>query len=105
RIAELLQTREVSVLDEVSQPLRRWQTIQYHEEFRDVIESMRKSSLSEKTETTWTPGTGVTQTLTVDVGDADLTEEVTLDGFSQTDKEIVVHNVTEQAHAPASPSA
>lgn len=98
KIAELLRTREISVLDEISKPLRRWQTIQYHEEFRDVVESMRKAVLSEKTEATWTPTnqTSATQTLT-DVVDGDLTEEISqIDGFTSTAKEIVIHNVKEQ---------
>ncbi|MGE4132734.1 MAG: tetratricopeptide repeat protein [Bdellovibrionales bacterium] len=97
-IGELLKTREISVLDEISQPMRRWQTIQYHMQFKDVVESLRKASLSEMTEATWTPGntTGITQTLT-DVAGGELTEEITsdLDGFS-TAKEIVIHNVPEQ---------
>ena len=99
RIAELLRTREISVLDEISPPLRRWQTLQYHDEFREVVDSLRKASLSERTEATWTPGTGgLTQTLTdLDAG-GDLTEELTseLEGFTNTQKEIVVHNVREQ---------
>ncbi len=101
RIAELLRTREISVLDEVSQPLRRWQTIQYHAQFREVVENLRRSSLSEKTEATWTPGgglTGITQTLT-DLQDADLTEDITMDleSFSGSNgKEIVIHNLKEQ---------
>lgn len=101
RIAELLRTREISVLDEVSQPLRRWQTIQYHAQFREVVENLRRASLSEKTEATWTPGgglTGITQTLT-DLQEADLTEDITmdLDSFSGSNgKEIVIHNVKEQ---------
>ncbi len=97
KIAELLRTREVSVLDEVSQPLRRWQTIQYHDDFKDTVESMRKASLSERTEASWTPGTSnLTQTLT-DLSDSELTDEVTndLSGFTSTSKEIVIHNVEE----------
>lgn len=98
KIGELLRTREISVLDEISKPLRRWQTIQYHEEFRDVVESMRKATLSEKTEATWTPvnQTNATQTLT-DLVDGDLTEEISqVEGFTSTAKEIVIHNVKEQ---------
>lgn len=98
KIAELLRTREVSVLDEISQSLRRWQTIQYHDDFREVVESMRKASLSERTEASWTPGTSnLTQTLT-DLSDAELTDEVSnseLTGFTATAKEIVIHNVEE----------
>lgn len=104
RIAELLRTREISVLDEVSQPLRRWQTIQYHAQFREVVENLRRSSLSEKTEATWTPGglTGITQTLT-DLQDSDLTEDITqdLDSFNTApNREIVLHNVKEHGQAP-----
>lgn len=98
RIAELLRTREISVLDEVSTPLRRWQTIQYHDEFREVVDSLRKANLSERTEATWTPtNTALTQTLT-DVNDGDLTEEITerLGSFTATAKEIVIHDLDEQ---------
>lgn len=106
KIAELLRTREISVLDEVSDSLRRWQTIQYHSHFKEIVDNMRKQSLSEKTEATWTPGTstmGLTQTLT-DLTDAEMTEEVTLDLESfNTQKEIVIHNVRE--HSQATPVA
>jgi len=97
KIAELIRSREISVLDEISQPNKRWQTIQYHEQFREVVDSMRKASLSERTEATWTPGTSnLTQTLT-DLSDSDLTDEVHDDGFSGTaTKEIVIHDVHEQ---------
>jgi tetratricopeptide (TPR) repeat protein len=105
KIADLLKTREISVLDEVSDSLRRWQTIQYHTHFKEIVDNMRKASLSEKTEATWTPGgagtMGLTQTLT-DISDSDLTEEVTMDleGFN-THKEIVIHDVREQSQLRA----
>ncbi|MBX3021702.1 MAG: hypothetical protein KF799_08515 [Bdellovibrionales bacterium] len=101
KVGELLRTREISVLDEISPPMRRWQTIQYHEEFRPVVDSLRKANLSERTEATWTPNsTQLTQTLTEVEGAGELTEEITdIDGFSATGKEIVVHNVQEQSHA------
>lgn len=102
RIAELLRSREISVLDEVSRPLRRWQTIQYHDEFKDIVESMRKANLSERTEATWTP-TGITSNLTqtlTDLTDGELTEEISDEiTFSSTAKEIVIHNVQEQRAA------
>ena len=107
KIADLIRTREVSVLDEISPPNRRWQTIQYHEQFRAIVESMRKSSLSERTEASWTPNgaTGITQTLT-DLSDAELTEEVSDDGFlSSSTKEIVIHNVEGQDRVQNSPGA
>ncbi|MGE0525760.1 MAG: tetratricopeptide repeat protein [Bdellovibrionales bacterium] len=98
RINELHSTREISVLDEISPPMRRWQTIQYHRDFRDVVESLRKANLSERTEATWTPGgtSGLTQTVT-DLGNNDLTDEISagLGGFTPG-KEIVIHNIPEQ---------
>lgn len=103
KIADLLRTREISVLDEISPPLRRWQTLQYHDEFREVVDSLRKASLSERTEATWTPVTGgLTQTLT-DLDGGELTQEITgdLDSFTNTAKEIVVHNVQEQTYTQA----
>jgi tetratricopeptide (TPR) repeat protein len=104
RVAELLRTREISVLDEISVPLRRWQTIQYHDEFREVVDSLRKANLSERTEATWTPSnTALTQTLT-DVSDGDLTEEISADlgNFTATAKEIVIHDLDEQTGLPPS---
>jgi tetratricopeptide (TPR) repeat protein len=99
RIAELLRSREISVLDEVSKPIRRWQTIQYHDEFKEIVESMRKANLSERTEANWTP-TGVTSNLTqtlTDAVDGDLTEEISDEMvFTSTAKEIVIHNIQEQ---------
>jgi tetratricopeptide (TPR) repeat protein len=108
RIAELLKTREISVLDEIAPPLKRWQTLQYHDEFRDVVDSLRKASLSERTEATWTPSstTNLTQTLTDVENGGELTQEVTdVDGFTNTAKEIVVHNVQEQTSAQAARNA
>lgn len=102
KISELIRSREISVLDEISPPNRRWQIIQYHEQFREVVDSMRKASLSERTEATWTPNglSSMTQTLT-DLTDGDLTEELKDDGFSNTNtKEIVIHNVAEQLRTP-----
>lgn len=98
QVGELLKTRELSLLDEVQSPGRRWLTVQYHESFRAIVESVRKSSLSDKTEGNWTPTTtgGLTMTLT-DVVDGDLTEEIT--GYNNTQREIVIHNVHEQAQS------
>jgi tetratricopeptide (TPR) repeat protein len=105
KVAELLRTREVSVLDEVSEPMRRWFTIQYHDDFRDVVDSLRKANLSERTEASWTPNitSNITQTVTDLAGASELTEEITgnLDGFTTTAKEIVVHDVQEQVLTPA----
>lgn len=106
RIAELLRTREISVLDEVARPRKRWQTIQYHDEFKDVVESLRRASLSERTEATWTPVTSLTQTVT-DVSGGELTEEITggLTGFTATAKEIVIDEVKEiPNHMPTASS-
>ena len=104
KVAELLRAREISVLDEISSPMRRWQTLQFHPEFKELIDSLRKTSLHERTEVTWTPAsqTSVTQTLT-DLSDGELTEEISgdLSGFTNTAKEIVVENVKEQPTGPA----
>ncbi len=111
RIGEMLRTREISVLDEVSSPLRRWQTIQYHDRFKELIERLRKSNLSETTDPTWTPNsTGVTSNLTQTLTDSlpsDLTEDLTdeINSFTGTAKEIVIHNVSEVSRSTSSPSA
>jgi len=106
QVGELLKSREISLLDEVSCPLHRWQTIQYHSDFRDVVESMRKASLSERTEATWTPtnATNLTQTIT-DIG-GELTEEISDPSrFTVTAKEIVVNDVVEQKSPAAQVSS
>jgi tetratricopeptide (TPR) repeat protein len=106
-INELLRTREISVLDEISSPMRRWQTIQYHTEFKEVIDHLRRSNVSDKTEASWSPGTAtanMTQTLT-DALTSDLTSELDNAGtFTPTAKEIVIHNIPESpsnSHAAA----
>lgn len=103
KVGDLLRTREISVLDEIATPMRRWQTIQYHEEFKDIIDKLRRQQVSDKTEATWTPtGTaGLTQTVT-DVGEADLTAELTpdLESFQGRGREIVIQNVPEQVQTP-----
>lgn len=108
KVIELLKTREVSVLDEAASPLRRWETIQYHEKFKEVIEGLRRASLSEQTDAGFTPTDktgGLTQTLT-DLSGGELTDEISdpLSGFTNTN-EIVVHNVQEQRRAPVATSA
>lgn len=106
KIAEMLKGRELALLDEASRPLRRWQSIQYHPEFADLVEELRKLSVSDQTEVSWTPTStsGLTQTFT-DLQDGELTEEITdvLSGFTQT-KEIVIDNLPEQKDAKASPA-
>ena len=110
KIVELLRSREVSVLDEISAPARRWQTIQYHPDFKDIVDSLRRANVSDKTETTWTPtsATGnLTQTLTDITNGAvssELTEEIT--GFTGgSQKEIVIHNLPEQRTGPGATPA
>lgn len=103
KIIELLRSREVSVLDEVSSPTKRWQTIQYHADFKEIVDNLRKANVSDKTEATWTP-TGVTSNLTqtlTDVGDGDLTDELSLSGFTNTAKEIVVHDLPDHTQSPS----
>lgn len=102
KVIELLRTREISLLDETSAPQRRWQTIQYHEAFKETVANLRKVNTSELTEATWTP-TGITSNLTqtlTDVSDPSLTEDLTDDlGFTNTASEIIVHNVQEEQAA------
>lgn len=108
KIVDLLRTREVSVLDEISSPSRRWQTIQYHSDFKDIVDNLRRANVSDKTETTWTPtsGTsGMTQTLT-DLTNGSVTSELTeeITNFGDSRKEIVIHNVQEQKQANTAPN-
>lgn len=95
-VSELLRNREIGFLDEVSSPLRRWQPIEVHPEFNDIVEAARHAALSETTQVgdySHTPA--MTQTISMTSG---LTEEITndLDGFTPTQREIVVHDVSEQ---------
>jgi tetratricopeptide (TPR) repeat protein len=91
-ILRRLKSREFNLNDETTSPGRRWQQIQVHPEFREVVDEMRRTLMSEETEVSWTPGNS-TQTLT-DFLDADLTEELTdkLGSFTRTG-EIVVHEL------------
>lgn len=106
KVVELLRSREVSVLDEISSPVRRWLTIQYHPDFKDIVDNLRRANVSDKTETTWTTPTnatgGATQTLT-DLTNGSITSEITEDisQFTATPKEIVIHNVQEQRQSTA----
>jgi hypothetical protein len=100
KIVELLRSREISVLDEVSAPSRRWQTIQYHPTYKDIVDDLRRANVSDKTEVTFTPTSvsgNLTQTLT-DITNGAVTSELTdeINGFGDTAKEIVIHNVQEQ---------
>src|SRR5690348_10923255 len=109
KLEELLRSREISVLDEVSVPMRRWHTIQIHPDLTELVETLRRTNVSDKTEATWTPtnATGnLTQTVTESL-DSELTEELTSDLTDDlsdfaTNKEIVIHDVKEQTSSGAS---
>ncbi len=103
QIGELLRTREISVVDEVASPMRRWQIVQHHEKFRELVQRLRHHALAENTEAGFTPThtdstTNVTQTLT-DLLESDLTDELTESGrsFTKTSKEIVIENVVDES--------
>ena len=105
KVGELLRSREISMLDEASAPGRRYQTLQYLEEFRDVIDALRKQTLSERTEASWSQQTNLTQTLT-DVDGATLTEEIHDSGFggAGSAREIVVTDVDEVSTGAPTPT-
>jgi tetratricopeptide (TPR) repeat protein len=111
RVTEMIRTREVSVLDEIASPLYRWQTIQYHPVFKDIILRLKKSGLQEGGEDpTWTGASdptltsNLTQTLTDNIN-ADYADELTddLSAYVNSSKEIVVHNVREEARPTVAP--
>ncbi len=98
QIPELLKSRELQLRDEISAPFSRWFMVERHPDFIEVAEHFKREILSEKTEFSFTPtASGITQT-TTDLGDSELTEEITndLSGFTNT-KEIVVENVQDVA--------
>ncbi len=100
KVKELVRSREVALLDEVSAASRRWQTLQYHESFKDFANRMRISSVSDKTEATWTAtATNTSTALTQSATDArsEVTEEISTGAeFSSSIREIVVHDVPEE---------
>src|SRR4051794_33227007 len=93
-IIRRLKSRELNLVDDASSPGRRWQQIQSHPEFRDIVEEVRRVLVSEETEGTWTPN--ATQTLT-DFSDSELTEELS-DKLGQLTRtaEIVIHELPEE---------
>ncbi len=106
-VTEMLRSREVSVLDEISPPLYRWQTIQYHPLFKEIIDRLRKNSLADTNDVTWSgvsqTATGnLTQTLTDNIT-SEVSDELTddLSAHIAAAKEIVVHNLREDT-APSS---
>lgn len=97
-----LKSRELNLNDETSSPGRRWQQIQNHPEFRDVVDEIRRNLMSEETEVSWTPGNS-TQTLT-DYLDPDLTEDLS-DKFANATRtaEIVIHELPIEQQRPQDP--
>jgi tetratricopeptide (TPR) repeat protein len=88
-----LKNRELYILDEVAQPLRRWISLQESEEFRQAIDELRRSG-DKGLEGTMTLTGGTTANLT-------FTEPIDIEDDEQTTvgrlKEIVYENVTETA--------
>lgn len=105
-ILSRLKSRELTLNDEASSPGRRWQQVQNHPDFRELVEEVRRSLVSEETEGSWTPNTtNVTQTLTDFAGD-ELTEEISdkLGRFTRT-AEIVIDELPEEKKANAAANA
>ena len=98
-IMRRLKSRELNLGDDASRPCRRWQTIQAHPDFRDLVDEVRHH-VSDETQATFTPA-NVTQTLT-DFSDGELTEELTdkMGNFTRT-AEIVVHDLPEEKKTDA----
>ena len=94
-ILRRLKSREINLGDDASRPGRRWQTIQAHPDFRDMVDEVRRHQVSDETEVSFTPG-NLTQTLT-DFSEVELTEELTdkMGNFTRT-AEIVVHDLQEE---------
>lgn len=98
QVGDLLRDREINYLDEVSSPMRRWQSLQHHPEFEEIVDSVRKNNLGDTTQGGWTSNdiSALTQTMT-DLATSELTDEITNpDNFTKTDREIVVTDVAEQ---------
>ncbi|NCN41231.1 tetratricopeptide repeat protein, partial [bacterium] len=96
QIPQLLKTREIQLRDEISPPLSRWVTLEFHSEFMEIVDQFKRELHQEKTEVSLTPtASGLTQTAT-DLADSELTEEITQDlsGYTNT-KEIVVDHIDE----------
>lgn len=87
KISELLLSKEIMVLDEVSEPFRRWQYIRDHSKFADVVEELRRSEFQNSEDHTFTTST------------ADQTASVTEKLNDQ-----MLDDLTDEAPAPSSMS-
>lgn len=111
-VAKLLESREIYLVDEVAQPLRRWLSIQEVEVFRTVVQDLRKKGVHANFEdtVTLTGGTGTNKTITVTApledsyGDefTDEIESVTAVTTGSM-REIVYDDVKETQRAPPPP--
>lgn len=104
-ISERLKSREISVVDEVAEPLRRWHVIQIHPHFHEMVTNLRHQSLNELTEANWTPtntdSTSVTQTLT-DLANSGVIDDLTdtAKSFKSLTKEIVIESEEDSSPVP-----
>lgn len=99
QIGELLKSKEITPLDEVSDPGRRWRYIRDHSIFASYIEDLR-ASLGDKTSATSTTSLtdGITHRLSEDSQWDNLTDEVS--NFSGSMKEIVYEDVASYDDLP-----
>ncbi len=94
-VIQLLQSREIVVLDEISHSHQRWSYIRDHAAFAKVVEDLRQAQFKDHSEDTFTDSMGgsLTESIT-EALDSEVSDELTddLDGFVQSE-EIVYDNV------------
>lgn len=106
KIEELLKTREIVVLDEVAQPLRRFRFIRDVPAFARIVEELRKESTGDLGDKTFTESTeGQTVSLTEPMNSQiidELTDEL---GFSTDSAGEIVYEDIEEVRSKPAPSA
>lgn len=99
-VRELLRSNDITVIDEVCSPLRRWQLLRDHPAFQDMLDELRQRTYGLDDSTTRLQGFTASMTETLTTGEDN---EITADimDFKTALKEIVLDNVPESAKAPS----
>jgi tetratricopeptide (TPR) repeat protein len=108
KVIELLRSKEIVVLDEVSMPCQRWNYIRDQIEFQDIVEEIRQGRLRDEglegTQTvsagtfTSTPSLGITES--IDIINDDLTEEINVGEIVYDDVKEYVPRVKKKQSNP-----
>ncbi len=101
QVGKLLQEKEISVVDEVSEPCRRWQMLRDTRAFAEILEKIRLAS-SNKDEVTSSVDGSITGSVTENVTgsfDVEITEDIS--AFQNQLKEIVYEDIPDSQRTMA----